>query len=218
MAPIRLALVNDYELVVEGLAALLERDDRFLVVDITTDDHVNAPADVALYDTFGAADPDFDTVRSMLADSRVTKTVVFTWAFDRDQIDKALDLGVAGYLSKALPADDLGATLHRIHLGETVVSDPPSARSSTATGRRWPGQAMNLTEKEADVLALISQGHDNRSIADMLCISPNTLKTRVRHLYRKIGADTRVQAVIWGVRNGFEPDNAEPWETLGWRS
>ena len=63
MAPIRLAIVNDYEIVVRGLAALIESDDRFAVVDIAVDDSVETHADIALYDTFGAADPDFASAR-----------------------------------------------------------------------------------------------------------------------------------------------------------
>lgn len=209
MDPIRLAIVNDYELVVRGLAALVEADDRFGVVDISTDDQVDAPADIALYDTFGAADPDLDSVRTLLSTRRVGRVAVFTWAFDQRHIDHALQIGASGFLSKALAASDLADALGRIHNGEIVVSDAPDPRGAVSNGLRWPGQEMNLTEKEADVLALITQGLDNRSIAQLLYISPNTLKTRVRGLYRKIKADNRVQAALWGVENGFRPDEPD---------
>lgn len=203
---IRLAIVNDYELVVRGLAALVEGDDRFGVVDISTDDQVDAIADIALYDTFGAADPDLHSVERLLAAANVVRVAVFTWSFDERHVDHAMEIGASGFLSKALAACDLADALHRIHNGEIVVSDPPNPRGPTATGRRWPGQDMNLTEKEADVLALVTRGLDNRTIAELLYISPNTLKTRVRGLYRKIGAENRVQAALWGMQNGFRPD------------
>lgn len=208
MDPIRLAIVNDYELVVRGLAALLDEDDRFVVVDVSIDDEVDAPADIALYDTFGAADPTFDSVTRLLAEARVRRVVVFTWAFDRAHVDRAIGVGASGFLSKSLSSGDLRDSLIRVHGGAVVISDAPDPRSATAGARRWPGQDVNLTEKEADVLALITQGHDNRSIADMLYISPNTLKTRVRGLYRKIGADNRVQAALWGAKNGFQLEEA----------
>lgn len=209
MDPIRVAIVNDYEIVVRGLAAVVECDDRLSVVDVSTDDDVEANADIALYDTFGVVDPDFIAVRELLADPRIGRVAVFTWNFDHTHRRRAIEVGVSGFLSKSLSAEELAGALHRIHAGELVVSDTPDPRSDRTTVRRWPGQAMALTEKEADVLALITQGHDNRSIAQALYISPNTLKTRIRGLYRKIGAKSRVQAALWGVENGFLPDEVE---------
>lgn len=208
MAPIRLAIVNDYEIVVRGLAALIESDDRFAVVDIAVDDSVETHADIALYDTFGAADPDFASARRLLDGGSVSRVAVFTWSFDETHIERATKAGVAGFLSKSLTSRELADALCRIHDGEFVASSAPDPRSDRATVRRWPGQAMHLTEKEADVLALITQGHDNRSIAELLYISPNTLKTRIRGLYRKLGVDNRVQAALWGVENGFLPEES----------
>lgn len=208
--PIRLAIVNDYELVVRGLAGLIESDDRFAVVDISTEDEIDARADIALYDTFGAADPDYASAERLLSDQFVERVAVFTWSFDQAHIDRATEIGVSGFLSKALTAQDLAESLCRIHDGEFVVSPRPDPRSDRSTVRRWPGQTMRLTEKEADVLALITQGYDNREISSMLYISPNTLKTRVRGLYRKIRVKNRVQAALWGVENGFLPGNDAP--------
>lgn len=76
---------------------------------------------------------------------------------------------------------------------------------------------MDLTEKEADVLSLIVRGLDNQAIAEQLFISGNTLKTRIRYLYRKLDVDNRVQAALWGVKHGFEPDNEIRWEDLRWK-
>ena len=120
--PIRLAIVNDYELVVRGLAALIECDDRFAVVDISTEDQVDARADIALYDTFGAADPDFLSAERLLAERCVERVAVFTWSFDQAHIDRATEVGVSGFLSKSLTAQDLADALCRIRAGEFVVS------------------------------------------------------------------------------------------------
>lgn len=206
MTPIRLAIVNDYEIVVRGLAALVDMDARFAVVDISVEDVLDTPADIALYDTFGAADPVFVSVQRLLQDGRVGRVAVFTWSFDDGHIERATRAGVSGFLAKSLTSQELADALERIHAGEFVVSPTPDPRSDRSTVRRWPGQETRLTEKEADVLALITQGFDNRTIAQTLYISPNTLKTRVRGLYRKIGAENRVQAALWGVENGFVPE------------
>jgi DNA-binding NarL/FixJ family response regulator len=213
---VRLAIVNDYEIVVRGLASVLEERDGFRIVELATGSVVDTPVDLALYDTFGAVEPGFETVRQMVDDPHVGRVVVFTWVFETPRVDDLLAMGVDGYLSKALSADDLVDALHRIHGGERVVSEAPSASAGTGTGRRWPGQSMNLTEKEADVLAFIVRGLDNREIAELLYISPNTLKTRIRSLYRKLGVESRVQAALWGVQHGFQPDSELEWDEIRW--
>jgi len=65
---------------------------------------------------------------------------------------------------------------------------------------------VGLTPREAEVIALISQGLSNQQIADRAFLGINTIKTHIRNAYRKINVSTRAQAVLWGVRNGFEPD------------
>lgn len=218
MAKIRLAILNDYEIVVRGLASLLEADDDFEIVDLSVDGSVEDPVDLALYDTFGTVASNFDTVREIVADPHVARIAVFTWNFELDHVDELLGLGVDGYLSKALTAEGLADALRRVADGERVVSDPPRrAAAGSADGRRWPGQGMDLTEKEADVLSLIVRGLDNQAIAEQLFISGNTLKTRIRYLYRKLDVDNRVQAALWGVKHGFEPDNEIRWEDLRWK-
>lgn len=217
MATIRLAILNDYEIVVLGLASLLEPHDDFEIVDISVDASVDDPVDVALYDTFGTVDSNFDTVRQIVGDPHVGRIAVFTWNFEADRVDEVLGLGVDGYLAKSLPAHDLADALRRIAGGERVVSDPPPRAASSTDGRRWPGQGMDLTEKEADVLSLIVRGLDNQTIAEQLYISGNTLKTRIRNLYRKLGVENRVQAALWGVKHGFEPDNEIRWEDIDWK-
>ncbi len=207
MSAIRLAILNDYEIVVVGLARLLHEFDDFEIVDISVDDTVDGSVDVVLYDTFGSADTHHVAIRSLVDDPTVGHVAVFTWNFEPTAVQRCIDDGVSGYLSKRLSAPDLADALRRIHRGEQVMSVPPDPHSSVSSERRWPGQGHDLTEREADVLALITRGLDNKSIAEMLYISPNTLKTRIRHLYRKVGADSRVQAALWGVKHGFEPDN-----------
>ncbi len=217
MAKIRLAILNDYEIVVKGLASLLEPLDDFEIVDLSVDGEVQDPVDLALYDAFGTVASNFDTVREIVDDPHVGRVAVFTWNFEPTRVDEVLGLGVDGYLSKSLTASELADALRRVADGERVVSDPPPRAPGTADGRRWPGQGMDLTEKEADVLSLIVRGLDNQAIAEQLFISGNTLKTRIRYLYRKLDVDNRVQAALWGVKHGFEPDNEIRWQDVDWK-
>ena len=139
---------------------------------------------------------------------------VFTWNHDPDLVDSAMRQGVHGYLSKGLDGDELSDALVRIAGDETVVMHT-ARRTRPSTERRWPGQLHDLSEREAEVLALITQGYENDAIARRLYISPNTLKTRIRNLYRRMGFENRVQAAVWGVKHGFETDSGATSQTRG---
>jgi DNA-binding NarL/FixJ family response regulator len=69
----------------------------------------------------------------------------------------------------------------------------------------WPGGREDLKEREAEILALITQGSSNAEIAARVHLSENTVKSYVHQLYRKIGVTSRTQAVLWGTRHGFSP-------------
>jgi len=132
--------------------------------------------------------------------------VVYTWNFHPDLVDSARRQGARGYLSKTLTARDLVAALEAVHAGEVVVSDqPPRARSTI--GLNWPGRGEGLTDRESEILALITQGKNNADVAALTFLSPNTVKSYIRNIYRKIDVASRTQAVLWGVNNGFTPDH-----------
>ena len=71
----------------------------------------------------------------------------------------------------------------------------------------WPGRGEGLTDRESEILALITQGKSNTEVATLTYLSPNTVKSYIRNIYRKIGAASRTQAVLWGVNHGFSPDH-----------
>lgn len=74
----------------------------------------------------------------------------------------------------------------------------------------WPGQERGLSPREAELLALIVRGLTNQEMAERAYLSINTIKTYVRSCYRKIGVTSRSQAVVWGLRNGFDLDEQRP--------
>jgi DNA-binding NarL/FixJ family response regulator len=204
--PVRLAITNDYEVVVRGLASMLEPfADRIEIVDLAAHEPVHTEADVALFDAFGSGEVHTGDVRRVLDDPRVRYVAMYTSNFDPALIETARRMGVAGYLSKALPGEQLADAICRIADGEQVVRDAPARR--TTSPRRWPGMLHDLSEAEAEVLALITQGYENSAIARRLYISQNTLKTRIRMMYRRLGFENRVQAAVWAVKHGFETDS-----------
>ena len=206
-APISVALVDDYDVVLEGLARMLERyRDRVVIVEIDANEPVEDVADIVLYDSFAQPESDRDEISILVANPRARRVVVYTWNFHPDLIESARRQGVHGYLSKTLSARDLVAALEAVHAGKTVISDaPPRARS--AVGLDWPGRAEGLTDRESEILALITQGKSNADVATLTFLSPNTVKSYIRTIYRKIGVASRTQAVLWGVDHGFTPDH-----------
>jgi DNA-binding NarL/FixJ family response regulator len=203
--PISVVVVDDYDVVVLGVARMLEQyPDRVVVAELSTDQVVDRPVDVVLYDAFAQPESDTADLRLFLDNPLAGRTAVYTWNFHPRLVEQAKQMGVHGYLSKALPARDLVASLERVAAGETVVSEAPG-RARSATGLDWPGRAEGLSDRESEILALITQGKSNAEVASITFLSPNTIKSYVRTIYRKIGVSSRTQAVLWGVRHGFVP-------------
>jgi DNA-binding NarL/FixJ family response regulator len=207
MSPVLVALVNDYDVVVVGVATMLDPyRDRVLVAEIDAREPLHDTVDIALYDSFAQPESDHNQVEVLVRSAHAHRVVVYTWNFDPHLIEAANRQGVQGYLSKALPARDLVAALEAVHAGQVVISDPPRP-NRPAAGLDWPGRGEGLTDREAEILALITQGKSNADVARVTYLSPNTIKSYIRSLYRKIGAASRTQAVLWGVQHGFTPDH-----------
>jgi DNA-binding NarL/FixJ family response regulator len=213
-APIRIAIVNDYELVVAGVAAMLApHQDRIAVVELDSSLPVVSDVDVVLYDTFGQPQGDTADLEA-LVEGNDARVVVFSWNVQEELVRAALDRGASGYLSKAMTAAEVVDALEAVHRGETVVPRVPGADATDGalgddevrTAGEWPGREQGLTARESEVIALITQGYSNQEIADRTYLSINSVKTYIRTAYRKVGVSRRSQAVAWGMQHGFEPD------------
>ena len=212
--PITVALVDDYDVVVMGVANMFDNyRDRVVVAELDTTMGVSDQVDVVLYDSFAQPESDHQEIGMLVANPRARRVVVYTWNFHPDLIDSAKRHGAHGYLSKTLPARDLVAALEAVHAGEMIVSDAP-ARARTAVGLDWPGRGEGLSDREAEILALITQGKSNAEVAALTYLSPNTIKSYIRTIYRKIDVTSRTKAVLWGVDHGFTPDHhrIEHWK------
>lgn len=203
--PVRIAIANDYAVVVAGVAAALEPfSERVQVVELDSRMPLATPVDVLLYDTFGQVQAD-DVDVTELANGRARRVAVFSWNVQPDLVERALASGVAGYIAKTATAAELTDLIERVHAGERVIPavdpDPPTPTIGT-----WPGRELGLTDREAEILALITQGMSNDQIARHVYLGINTVKTHIRKAYRKIGVTRRAEAVLWGIDHGFRPD------------
>ncbi|WP_130178365.1 response regulator transcription factor [Cryobacterium sp. SO1] len=205
--PVTVALVDDYDIVLKGLAHMFDHyRDRVVVAEIDANAALSDRTDIVMYDSFAQPESDLSELSALVRNPRAGRVVMYTWNFQPDLISAALDQGVSGYLSKTLPARDLVAALESVHAGEIVVSDPPK-RAGSAPGLDWPGRREGITDRESEILALITQGKSNAEVAALTYLSPNTVKSYIRSVYGKIGAESRTQAVLWGVGHGFTPDH-----------
>jgi NarL family two-component system response regulator LiaR len=201
--PIRLAVVDDYAVVVAGVASFLA-DERIDVVETGASLPVITDVDVVLFDTFGAVQGDGIDLEDFVRDSGA-KVVIYSWNLRPDLIQQALDAGACGYLSKVLTGPVVVDALERILGGETVVLAGHNETSVGGAGD-WPGRAKGLSPREAEIVALISRGLSNQEIAERAHITMNSVKSYIRSAYRKMGVQRRTQAMIWAMANGFDPD------------
>jgi DNA-binding NarL/FixJ family response regulator len=200
--------VNDYEVVAQGLIGMLrEYRDAIQVVEVDLSENVAQPVDITLYDTFAAVQGDGEGVRTVAANPLAGKVIVYSWNLDPDLVSAALANGATAYLSKSLPARHLVSALQAVHRGELRAL---ATAEGPGTGVRgdWPGREEGLTPREAEVLALITQGLGNAEISERTRLSINSVKTFIRSCYRRIGVTNRSQAILWGIEHGFRPDRA----------
>ena len=201
--PLRLAIVDDYPVVVAGVASFLAAE-RIDVVETGAMTAVTSDVDVVLYDTFGQVQGVGIDLEDFVRDSDA-KVVVYSWNLEPQIIEQAIAGGASGYLSKVLTGPEVVAALERVMGGEVVIITGENETSVGGAGD-WPGRSAGLSPREAEVLALIAQGLSNQEIADRVFLSLNTVKSYLRSVYRKIGVERRVQAVAWALTNGFKPE------------
>jgi DNA-binding NarL/FixJ family response regulator len=202
--PLRIAVLNDFPVVVAGVTAMLAPyRERVEVVERRVDRDIDGDVDLVLYDTFGSADHAVAEVQAILRRTQVP-VAVFSWTTDRELVRAVLAAGAVGFLPKSLMPEQLVVRLEQIHGGAVVT---PAHARGRRDGRpeRWPGADHGLTPRESEIVALIARGLSNQDIAERSYLSINSVKTYIRTSYRKMGVRTRPQAVLWLLRNGFDP-------------
>ncbi len=138
--PVTIALVDDYDVVLKGLAHMFDDyRDRVLVAEIDANAALSDEIDIVLYDSFAQPESDHHEIAELVRNPRARRVVVYTWNFQPELVADARMQGVHGYLSKALPARELVEALERIHSGEAV--QPGAAAGRERAVARLAGQA-----------------------------------------------------------------------------
>jgi len=207
---VRVALSNDYELVLRGLAGLLAPyAERVRVVGISTDPDFEEEVDLVLFDAFGRLAPGDEKLRRVVADNPAARVVVYSW--DTYPPDVARAAGAVGWIHKGVEPEELVDLLERAHRGESIEAHPDAVPDLYDEGMTdWPGRSAGLSAREAEVLSFICQGLENTEIAERCFLSINTVKTYIRTAYRKIGVSRRSQAIVWAIDHGLGESGWRP--------
>jgi DNA-binding NarL/FixJ family response regulator len=213
--PLRIVLVDDHEMVVAGLKAMLAPfRGRVRVVGeaIGAEDALSVIAglapDIVLCDVRMQGVSGLDLCRSVRERDPEQKVVLLSVYDDEQYLFQALRAGASGYLLKQISGDELVRQLELAHSGVTVIDAALAGRAAETAARLqsdefWPGARHGLTQRESEVLSFMVTGLSNRGIATRLVLSDETVKSHLRSIYRKLGVSDRTSAVAMALREGI---------------
>lgn len=206
---IRLLLAERYRLIRQSLRVLLERERDIHVVAEAADGHealnlaiVHKP-DLALIDLDTPSRDGVTATKLIHGCVPDTRVLVLSADDDDAHIVEAVQAGAFGYILKDADTDDLLRCIRTAHRGEHLLSpftpDHFARRALAAVEQTHPSTTTSLsslTEREREILACAAMGRTNKEIADQLCVSLDTVKTHLHHIYRKLSVNGRVEAVL----------------------
>ncbi len=206
-ARIRVALVNDYEIVLRGLESMLAPyRDRIDVVELDVERNPDEVVDVALFDTYGHPRLGLDRISNLARDPHVRAVAVYTWASSPERFEAARAAGARGVLAKSMTAEALVEAIQQIARDGEYVS----AHFGRLVRPPWPGYDLGLTLRESEVAIFLAQGMRNRDIAAALWVSENTVKTHLKSIFQKASVTSRAEAIVRISRDAsFTPKRAD---------
>ncbi len=208
---IRVLLVDDQELVRVGFRIILQSEPGIEVVGEASDGAEavqlarQLQPDVICMDVQMPGTDGIEATRLITADPAVESSVLILTTFQReDYLFDALQAGASGFLLKTARAEQLVEAVQVLARGDALLS-PDVTRSVIQQFSRpvVPAAPVGLTEREAEVLALVSRGLSNAEIAAELFLGEATIKTHVSKILIKLGVRDRVQAVVFAYDNGL---------------
>ncbi|WP_394260712.1 two-component system response regulator NarL [Moraxella boevrei] len=208
ITPARLLLVDDHPMIRRGLKDLLN-----LETDVTVCGEANHGLEALDFLAKNVVDlivldhnmpilNGIETLKKLRELQIDAKVLLFTVSDNTKDVQDALELGVDGYLLKDMEPEQIIHDIRRILRGELVIS--PALAPILAQAMRKPTKNelnYDLTERELQVLHMISDGMSNKMIGNKLGIAESTVKVHVKHILGKIGLRTRVEAAVWAVNN-----------------
>lgn len=217
IAKIRVLIVDDHQVVRQGLRTFLELLEDIQIVaeavngEAAIEMAVRFTPDVILMDLVM---PGMDgitatrRIKSLCPDSRVIALTSFT---DDDKIFPAIQAGASSYLLKDVSPDELAEAIRAVHRGETRLHPEIMRKLVEQFARQSEGKpsepAVELTKRECEVVQLVAEGKSNHEIAEALVISERTVKTHISNILGKLGLNDRTQLAVYAIKNGLVDQN-----------
>lgn len=211
-AQIRVVIVDDHEIVREGLQTLLTEEPGFEVVGQAANANEalrvvgQTNPHVVLMDLLMPGNDGVEATRHIRERYPETQVVVLTSFGEDHRVRDAIQAGAIGYLLKDVLKADLLRAIQLAAEGKPtlhIVAQQALMRQTAAQSA--PAAHMDLTERERDVLKLIAQGNSNKEIALALHLTEGTVKGYVSAILSKLGVADRTQAALYAVKNGLVP-------------
>ena len=199
--PTKVLVTSEHEVVCSGLTTLLDAHPDFATLVGSVDILLLEGADVVLYDVQGLLDTDGSELDRLVKENDVAVLAV-TRDLRPELADRALEKGVDGCVSLDVGSEELVAAVKAAAWGDLHGDGSPGAVDFTVNPGHSP-DLPHLAPREAEVLALITEGLSNAEIAQRLYLSINSVKTYIRGAYRRIDVQTRSQAVVWSMQHGL---------------
>lgn len=215
--PLRIIIIDDQWMIREGLASLAGTADDIEVV-ATGGDGIEAVQltlehrpDVVLMDIRMPNTDGIDATAEIRQQSPSTQVLMLTTFDDVELIERSLDAGAVGYLTKDIAAADLASAIRSAASGVVQLSQSVTrtlrgnapARSVAATDADVTAEASAMPPRERDVLQLLVEGKSNKQIASELHLSTGTVKNHVSSILRRLGTTDRTHAAVLAVRHGI---------------
>ncbi len=208
--PIKVALVDDHELVRRGVAAVLAAETDIEIVAQFSDAEaavrycVEDPPHVVLMDLRMPGTPGLQATAMLHEQAPDVMVLVLTVSEQAQDLQEALRFGAQGYVLKGAAPEELVQAVRQVHQGWVIVSPEMAGKlmgdfseESTQSGPLSNGATDSLSAREWDVLKLLADGSSNREIADGLIVAENTVKTHMRSILTKLHLKNRTQAAAY---------------------
>ncbi|MDQ3877877.1 MAG: response regulator transcription factor [Actinomycetota bacterium] len=210
---IRVLIVDDHALFRRGLEMVLQGESDIDVVGEASDGHEaiekaeNSTPDVVLMDVRMPKRSGIEATRIIKDTLPSTRILMLTISDEEADLYEAIKAGASGYLLKEISIDEVAGAVRAVHGGQSLISPSMASKLlnefATMVKRRdersqIPGP--RLTDRELEVLKLVAKGLNNRDIGAELFISENTVKNHVRNILEKLHLHSRMEAVVYAVR------------------
>jgi two-component system, NarL family, response regulator DevR len=210
---IRIVIVDDHEIVREGLKTILQSEPDFRVVaDSATADELTelvdeTHPDVVLLDARLPGISGAEACRRLVATHPDIAVLIVSTYSDEQLVEECIKAGAKGYVVKDIERFSLTESIRAVHGGGGAVSPAVAAtvlnRLRATAAAPAPTPSNPLSDTQLQILRLIAGGLSNREIADRVHLSPNTVKSHAQEIFRKLDVDNRVEAALKASQEGW---------------